>query len=151
LAAFPKTWRACTGTSFAGERRSLAKLLEKRRFAILGTARAEEFGEFAQRSSRMDNTQPSLLAREDTLLGICEGLGEDFGFNPLYLRLVLALLVLVYPAAAIGAYLGGGALVVLTRWFVPNPRIEIPREPEAVKEPANAEAEADQFPLPLAA
>lgn len=99
----------------------------------------------------MENAQPSLLAREDTLLGICEGLGEDLGFNPLYLRLVLALLVLVYPVAAISAYAAGGVLVLLSRWLVPNPRLAIAREPAVLEEPANAEAEADQFALPLAA
>jgi phage shock protein PspC (stress-responsive transcriptional regulator) len=27
--------------------------------------------------------QPSLIARDETFLGVCAGLGEDFGINPL--------------------------------------------------------------------
>ena len=31
----------------------------------------------------------SIIARDDTLLGVCFALGEDFGFNPVYLRVPL--------------------------------------------------------------
>lgn len=65
---------------------------------------------------------PYVLAREDTMLGICEALGEDFGFNPTFLRVALALLLFWSPLAAIGLYLGAGALVAMTRWIAPNPR-----------------------------
>ena len=38
-------------------------------------------------------TKP-LAAPKDNLLGICNALGSDFGFNPLWLRLALGLVVL---------------------------------------------------------
>ena len=34
----------------------------------------------------MTNTTP-LPLRNDTILGVCEAIGQDFGFNPLWLRL----------------------------------------------------------------
>ena len=68
----------------------------------------------------------SVLARDDTFFGVCEALGEDFRFNPLFLRLGFAGLLFFNPLAAVGAYAAAGVVVGLSRWFVPNPRIEIP-------------------------
>jgi phage shock protein PspC (stress-responsive transcriptional regulator) len=63
----------------------------------------------------------SIIARDDTLLGACYALGEDFGFNPLYLRLLFAFGLLSSPAFALAAYAALTALVTLTRWLVPDP------------------------------
>ena len=30
--------------------------------------------------------QVALPLRNHTILGVCEGIGEDFGFNPIFLR-----------------------------------------------------------------
>ena len=68
----------------------------------------------------MQNT-PSLLTRDDTFFGVCQALGEDFGFNPLWLRLALGGLLFWNPVAVISAYLVAGVLVAAIRWFVPNP------------------------------
>ena len=38
-------------------------------------------------STQMQTTQTSLIARDDTFLGVCQALGDDLGFNPLWLRL----------------------------------------------------------------
>lgn len=62
------------------------------------------------------------IARDDTLLGACYAIGEDFGFNPFYLRLLFAVGLLGFPAVALTAYAALTALVTLTRWLVPNPR-----------------------------
>jgi phage shock protein PspC (stress-responsive transcriptional regulator) len=64
----------------------------------------------------------STIARDDTLLGACYAIGEDFGFNPLYLRLLFAFGLLGFPAIALTAYAALTALVTLTRWLVPDPR-----------------------------
>jgi phage shock protein PspC (stress-responsive transcriptional regulator) len=64
--------------------------------------------------------RPSLFTRDDTFLGVCEGLGEDFGFHPNLLRVTLAFLCFFYPAAVIASYLGLGLLVAATRWVAPN-------------------------------
>jgi phage shock protein C len=70
----------------------------------------------------MQTSQPSLIARDHTLLGVCEALGEDFGFNPVFLRVPFAALLLVNPAAVIGTYLALAVLVFLTRRVSPNPK-----------------------------
>ena len=66
--------------------------------------------------------QPALPLRADTMLGVCEALGQDFGFNPNYLRIVLSSLVMWSLAAAIAIYLGLGVIVALSRWVAPSPR-----------------------------
>lgn len=73
----------------------------------------------------------SIIARDDTLLGVCFALGEDFGFNPFYLRLLLAVTVLWSLPAAIGAYAALGLLVAVSRWLAPNPVRAGTVEPEA--------------------
>ena len=63
----------------------------------------------------------SIIARDDTLLGVCFALGEDFGFNPVYLRVPLAAVVLWSLPAALGVYAALGVLVAVSRWLAPNP------------------------------
>lgn len=72
----------------------------------------------------------STLMRDDTLLGACYAIGEDFGFNPLYLRLVFAFATFWSPAIALAAYAALTAMTTLTRWLVPDPA---PREAAAVE------------------
>lgn len=62
------------------------------------------------------------IVRDDTLLGACYAIGEDFGFNPFYLRLLFAIGLLGFPVVALTAYAALTALVTLTRWLVPNPQ-----------------------------
>jgi phage shock protein PspC (stress-responsive transcriptional regulator) len=73
--------------------------------------------------------EPALPFRSDTILGVCEALGQDFGFNPTYLRVVLASLVLWNSFAAIGIYLALGVGVALSRWIYPAPRPAPASEP----------------------
>jgi phage shock protein PspC (stress-responsive transcriptional regulator) len=63
----------------------------------------------------------SAMARDDTLLGACYAVGEDFGFNPLWLRILFAFGVLSSPAISLTAYAALTAIVVLSRWMVPDP------------------------------
>jgi phage shock protein PspC (stress-responsive transcriptional regulator) len=87
----------------------------------------------------------SFIAREDTLLGACFALGEDFGFNPVYLRLAFAVGLFFSPAGAIAAYAGCFVVVALSRLAAPDPR---PAEAEAAEGPANANEQAPgEFPL----
>jgi phage shock protein PspC (stress-responsive transcriptional regulator) len=104
----------------------------------------------------MQDYQPSPIARADTLLGICEALGEDFRFNPIYLRLALALGLFWSPVAVIGAYLGMGVIVLLSRLIAPNPRLAAAPDADDAGLAAGNEApaagnDADQYPLPIAA
>lgn len=64
--------------------------------------------------------QPSapLPFRHDTILGVCEAIGQDFGFNPTWLRLAFIAPIFFAPYAAVGAYLGLGVVVAATRLLV---------------------------------
>lgn len=66
--------------------------------------------------------QQNLFLRNDTIFGICEAIGEDFGFNANYLRVVLCSLLYLNPVAVIGGYFALGAAVALSRWLYPVPR-----------------------------
>ena len=84
------------------------------------------------------------LTREDTLLGVCQAIGEDFGFNPIYLRVALAVCLLWNPTAVIAAYLSLGVAVLISRLVAPNPKRA--KRAEAVASPASsnpAPAQAD--------
>ena len=78
----------------------------------------------------MQTSQPSVFARDHTILGICEALGEDFGFNPVFLRVPLAVCLLLNPWAVVATYAGLGVLVAFTRLVAPNPRSRPRPEPK---------------------
>lgn len=65
----------------------------------------------------MTNQTP-LPLRHDTILGVCEAVGQDFGFNPVWLRLAFIAPIFFAPAATVGAYLGLGVLVGATRLLI---------------------------------
>ena len=64
----------------------------------------------------------NLLLRNDTILGVCEAIGQDFGFNPNFLRVPLAGAVLISPIAAFGIYFALGFAVLLSRLIAPARR-----------------------------
>jgi len=68
-----------------------------------------------------------VLNRHDTFLGICEAIGQDFGFHPDWLRALLSLALLFSPSLVVGLYLSFGLLVAASRWLFP------PRAAEAVQ------------------
>ena len=88
----------------------------------------------------------SIIARDDTLLGVCFALGQDFGFNPLYLRILLALGLFWSLTAALAAYAALGAVVALSRWIAPDVLPAAPAEEAVAPDEDDACAE-----LPLAA
>ena len=65
-------------------------------------------------------TQVALPLRNHTILGVCEGIGEDFGFNPVFLRVPLAAMVIVNPLWAFAAYFVLGAVVLASRILFPD-------------------------------
>lgn len=102
----------------------------------------------------MQTYQPSLIARNDTLLGVCEAIGEDFGFNPTWLRAAFAVMVFFNLVLAAGIYLAAGAVVLLTRRLYPSPRrlMVVPQE-AAVEQltPVPVSEEESEGPVLLAA
>lgn len=73
--------------------------------------------------------------RSDTLLGVCEALGQDLGFNADWLRVALAVGIFWNPMAMMAAYLGLGIAVAAARLLTP--------EGEAVAVAPEVRAEAD--------
>lgn len=67
----------------------------------------------------MEAKQPNPLLRADTLFGVCQALGEDFGINPLWLRIPLASAILFTPTGAVATYFGLGLLVLVSRLLFP--------------------------------
>ena len=69
--------------------------------------------------------EPALPFRSDTILGVCEAIGQDLGINPLFPRLAFAGLFFFNPLMVIGAYLALGAGVALARWLYPVPTASV--------------------------
>jgi phage shock protein PspC (stress-responsive transcriptional regulator) len=95
----------------------------------------------------MTASQPNLFTREDTIFGVCEGIGQDFGFNAQYLRVALAGLVFWNPPAALGIYAALGAAVLVSRKLFPD-RIAAN---EAAAAPLRGENDAQPAAVAIAA
>ena len=87
----------------------------------------------------MDNETTNLFRRRDTFFGICEAVGQDFGFNALWLRLALIAPLFFFPVQTFAAYFGLGAIVLASRLLFPAPTAT-PSVPAAA-EPATHPAE----------
>lgn len=73
----------------------------------------------------------SLFSRSDTMFGVCQGLGEDFGFNPNWLRVGFALMVVFNVGLALAAYAGAAVLVAVSRFAYPTRRKALAPQPVA--------------------
>jgi phage shock protein C len=73
----------------------------------------------SHKEMNMTNQTP-LPLRNDTILGVCEAIGQDFGFNPLWLRLAFIPPMFFSVSLTIAAYLGLGLVVATSRYFSPN-------------------------------
>lgn len=87
-----------------------------------------------------------LPLRPDTMLGVCEALGQDFGFHPNLLRIALGSVVLFSPLVAIAIYLGLGVVVAISRLLAPPRREAVRFAPQIAPVAETVEEE-----LPLAA
>ncbi len=54
------------------------------------------------------------------MFGVCACIGEDFGFNPLWLRLAFALPLIWAPVQVVIAYFALGIIVLSSRLLFPN-------------------------------
>jgi phage shock protein PspC (stress-responsive transcriptional regulator) len=89
----------------------------------------------------MQAVQTNVFTRDDTFFGVCQAIGDDFGFSPQWLRIAFALAIFWNPFAAVAAYAGLGALVLATRWLVPNPQVKAEADVARESEPAAANEE----------
>ena len=83
----------------------------------------------------------NLILRNDTILGVCEALGQDFGFNPNWLRIAFCAPIYWNPALVVGVYLSLGLLVAASRFAFPDRYADVPK---AAPAPA-VETSADGF------
>ncbi|HKC02346.1 MAG TPA: PspC domain-containing protein [Sphingomicrobium sp.] len=88
----------------------------------------------------------ALSLRQHTIFGVCEGIGEDFGFNPIFLRVPLAAAVLWSPLIAIGTYFALGALVLVSRLVFPRPTAIAAQSVNAI-ESDNDQLGRDSMPI----
>lgn len=86
------------------------------------------------------------FTREDTMLGVCQAIGEDVGFNPLFLRVGFGVMLFWNIEAAIAIYLALGLLVLAVRLLTPVRGM--PTAPVQVLVVSN---DAERMPLPIAA
>jgi len=63
----------------------------------------------------MSNQTAPAQSPRDNLFGICHALGETFGFNPLYLRIVLLAAVMANAEATVIAYFAAGVAVLAAK------------------------------------
>jgi phage shock protein PspC (stress-responsive transcriptional regulator) len=87
-------------------------------------------------------TQVALPLRSHTILGVCEAIGEDFRFNPVYLRVPFAASVLLSPVWAIGAYLALGLVVLASRLLFPKAKLA---RLQTIESAVQAEIEPREF------
>jgi phage shock protein PspC (stress-responsive transcriptional regulator) len=87
--------------------------------------------------------QTPLPLRNDTILGVCEAIGQDFGFNANWLRLAFIAPLFFAPYAAVGAYFGLGIIVAAARYFAPNK----PASEQVVDVKAVEVVEEEKLPL----
>ena len=61
----------------------------------------------------------------DSLFGICQAAGEDLHISPFFLRVGLISVMFFNPLLMIGAYLGLGLVVGVSRVLFPKPQTEV--------------------------
>lgn len=75
----------------------------------------------------MQPTPPAATAtKKDNLFGICHALGREFGFDPLWLRLALAVSLLWNPVLVLAAYFYAGLVMLAAHWLPPRRRSAAP-------------------------
>lgn len=80
----------------------------------------------------MQFTRNSLSLRSDTMFGVCEALGQDFGISANWFRVAFAFAVIYNLEYAAIAYAAVGALVLISRLVYPGRAVAAE---EAVLEP----------------
>ena len=85
--------------------------------------------------------QVALPMRAHTILGVCEAIGEDFGFNPVLLRVPFAAGVLWSPTMVLAIYFALGAVVLASRLIFPRAKSASMKSEAPALSPANEQAE----------
>lgn len=67
-------------------------------------------------------TQTDAPAAKDNLLGICHAIGEDFGFNPIFIRIPLAVGIIFSAKWTLITYAAMGVIVLASRLLIRKPK-----------------------------
>ncbi len=70
----------------------------------------------------MQTTDTAAARKKASLIGICQAVGDGFGFNPDFLRIALAVMLLVNPVYVLVVYGILGVTVLASRLLVREPR-----------------------------
>lgn len=89
----------------------------------------------------MENETANLFRRRDTFFGICEAVGQDFGFNPLWLRLAFVAPLFFFPVQTFVGYFVLGLVVLASRLIFPAKTAAIAQPAPSVVEIAAPQAE----------
>lgn len=93
-------------------------------------------------------TQTEAPAAKDNLLGICHAIGEDFGFNPIFLRIPLAVGIIFSAQWTLIAYAAMGVMVLASRLLIRKPKAAKVARPALVEAvPAQREAPAEAMAI----
>ncbi len=96
----------------------------------------------------MEQETTNLFRRRDTFFGVCEAVGQDFGFNPLWLRLAFIAPIFFFPVQSFAAYFGLGAVVLASRHLFPaKSATAAPAALTAIEADARPTEQADAFAL----
>lgn len=90
-----------------------------------------------------DHDQPA-PARE-RLFGVCAALGNDFGFNPLWLRLGFAAALLFNLEIVLATYVALGVAVIASRLVFPDRRATQAVTPSIAPAPATVVMPAEEY------
>ena len=94
----------------------------------------------------MENETTNLFRRRDTFFGICEAVGQDFGFNPLWLRLAFVAPLFFFPVQTFIGYFALGLVVLASRLIFPAKAAARPT-PNAIDVAAPQAEKAEELAL----
>lgn len=63
----------------------------------------------------MQNAETAAAPRTDRLIGVCRAIGDDFGFNPDFLRIAFAVALIFDPKLTLITYAALGGAVLLSK------------------------------------
>jgi len=96
-------------------------------------------------------SQRNLFFRPDTIFGACQGMADDLGISPLFIRIPLASLILVSPELALGIYAALCVVVLASRMLFPVRKAEVAVAAPAAVVAAPVEAANEERELAAAA
>lgn len=95
-------------------------------------------------------TQGNIFTRDDTFFGVCEAIGQDFGFNANWLRAALGFGLIWNPLAMVGIYGALAVAVLASRLLSPRPRSTVAKTAAVAPAPAQTRPAGDNEDLALA-